>query len=178
MVGERAFPTCQDQLSQQSLAAVGAAGGHRSRLPGPPDGFHDPARPQFSRSVHSVPAGIGGCGAIALGSGSRSREPIASLREDAGHTVSRSPRRGAGLRLLLLHYWNFCFIVPPLWVFLLIGPFVFAAAGLAAWHNVRLWAFQGTEYEEMLKEAQRERAENERLKQMRRPISSREGPPL
>jgi hypothetical protein len=69
-------------------------------------------------------------------------------------------------------------IVPPLWVFLLIGPFVFAAAGLAAWHNVRLWAFQGTEYEEMLKEAQRERAENERLKQMRRPISSREGPPL
>ena len=69
------------------------------------------------------------------------------------------------------------FIVPPLWVFLVIGPFVFAAAGLVAWHNVRLWAFQGAEYEEMLKEAQRERAENERLKEMRRPSSSWEGPP-
>ncbi|HKD81585.1 MAG TPA: hypothetical protein VKH81_17970 [Candidatus Angelobacter sp.] len=59
------------------------------------------------------------------------------------------------------------FLVPPLWVFLIIGPFAFAAAGLVAWHNVRLWAFQGVEYEELLDEAQRERAEKERLKQMR-----------
>lgn len=59
------------------------------------------------------------------------------------------------------------FILPPLWVFLVISPFVLVAAGLVAWHNVRLWAFQSVEYEEMLKEEQRVRTENERLKQMR-----------
>jgi hypothetical protein len=69
------------------------------------------------------------------------------------------------------------FIVPPLWVFLVIGPFVFAAAGLVAWHNVRLWAHQGAEYEDMLNESKNALAENERLKQMRRPSSSWEGPP-
>lgn len=58
-------------------------------------------------------------------------------------------------------------ILPSWWVFLTISPFVFIAAGLVAWHNVRLWAFQSVEYEEMLKDAQQVEAENERVKQMR-----------
>jgi hypothetical protein len=68
-------------------------------------------------------------------------------------------------------------ILPSWWVLLVISPFVLAAAGLVAWHNVRLWAFQGVEYEQMLKDAQQSLAESENLKQMRRPNSSWEGPP-
>jgi hypothetical protein len=58
-------------------------------------------------------------------------------------------------------------ILPSWWVLLVISPFVFAAAGLVAWHNVRLWAFQSVEYEELLKDEQQVLAENEHLKQMR-----------
>ncbi|HEY7402646.1 MAG TPA: hypothetical protein VIB39_03935 [Candidatus Angelobacter sp.] len=58
-------------------------------------------------------------------------------------------------------------ILPSWWVFLAISPFVLVAAGLVAWHNVRLWAFQSIEYEEMLKDEQQVQAENERVKQMR-----------
>ncbi|HZS29239.1 MAG TPA: hypothetical protein VFB76_18580 [Candidatus Angelobacter sp.] len=63
-------------------------------------------------------------------------------------------------------------ILPSWWVFLIISPFVFVVAGLVAWHNARLWSFQAVEYEEMLKDEQSVLAENERLKQMRRPESS------
>ncbi len=58
-------------------------------------------------------------------------------------------------------------IVPSWWVLLVISPFVLAASGLVAWHNVRLWAFQSVEYEELLKDEQQVLAENERVKQMR-----------
>jgi hypothetical protein len=58
-------------------------------------------------------------------------------------------------------------IVPSWWVLLMISPFVLGAAGLVAWHNVRLWAFQSVEYEELLKDEQQALAENEHLKQMR-----------
>lgn len=68
------------------------------------------------------------------------------------------------------------FILPPLWVFLVIGPPVVVAAGLVAWHNVRLWAFQAVEYEEMLNEEKRVHDEDERVKQMRASASNWDGP--
>lgn len=58
------------------------------------------------------------------------------------------------------------FIVPPLWVLLVIGPFVLVASALVAWHNVRLWTYQSIEYEELLKEEKRVQDENKRMKQM------------
>ena len=69
------------------------------------------------------------------------------------------------------------FILPSLWVFLVIGPFVLVAAGLVAWHNVRLWSFQSIEYEQLLKDEDQVRAENERMNQMRLSGSNMEGPP-
>lgn len=63
-------------------------------------------------------------------------------------------------------------ILPSWWVFLTISPFVFVVAALVAWHNARLWSFQAVEYEELLKDEQSVLAENERLKQMRKPESS------
>lgn len=58
-------------------------------------------------------------------------------------------------------------ILPSWWVLLVISPFVLAAAGLVAWHNVRLWSFQSVEYEQMLKDEQQALAESEHIKQMR-----------
>jgi hypothetical protein len=69
------------------------------------------------------------------------------------------------------------FILPPLWVFLVIGPLVIVAAGLVAWHNVRLWSFQAVEFEEMLNEEKHVQNENERIKQMRASGSTLDGPP-
>lgn len=63
-------------------------------------------------------------------------------------------------------------ILPSWWVFLIISPFILVVAGLVGWHNARLWSFQAVEYEEMLKDEESVLAENERLKQMRRPSSS------
>jgi len=68
-------------------------------------------------------------------------------------------------------------ILPSWWVFLTISTFILVVAGLVAWHNARLWSFQAVEYEEMLKDEQGVLAESERLKQMRQPSSSWEGPP-
>ena len=68
-------------------------------------------------------------------------------------------------------------ILPSWWVFLTISPFIFVVAGLVGWHNARLWSFQAVEYEELLKDEESVLAENEKLKQMRRPESSWEGPP-
>lgn len=68
------------------------------------------------------------------------------------------------------------FILPSLWVFLVISPFVLVAAGLVAWHNVRLWSFQSVEYEQLLKDEQQVYAESERMKEMRTRGSELEGP--
>jgi hypothetical protein len=68
-------------------------------------------------------------------------------------------------------------ILPSWWVLLTISPFVLLAAGLVAWHNVRLWAYQSVEYEEMLNDERNVLAEKEKLRQMRLPSSSWEGPP-
>jgi hypothetical protein len=67
-------------------------------------------------------------------------------------------------------------ILPSWWVLLMISPFVLAAAGLVAWHNVRLWSFQAVEYEEMLNEEKRVHDEDERVKQMRASASNWDGP--
>jgi hypothetical protein len=67
-------------------------------------------------------------------------------------------------------------IVPSWWVFLTISPFVLVAAGLVAWHNVRLWACQSIEYEELLNEEKHVQDENERIRQMRTSGSNSEGP--
>ena len=63
---------------------------------------------------------------------------------------------------------------PALWTLAITVPATFAIACLVAWRNVRLWAFEGAEYEDLLKERQHELAEREKLKQMRLPNSYRE----
>jgi hypothetical protein len=65
---------------------------------------------------------------------------------------------------------------PAAWTTAICIPAVFVVACLTAWHNVRLWAYEGAEYEEMLEEEKNALAEKERLKQMRLPPSSWEHP--
>lgn len=60
---------------------------------------------------------------------------------------------------------------PTWWTLAVIAPATFVIACLVAWRNVRLWAFEGAEYEDLLKERQNEMAEREKLKQMRLPNS-------
>jgi hypothetical protein len=61
--------------------------------------------------------------------------------------------------------------LPTLWVLAIVAPATFLIACLVAWRNVRLWAHEGVEYEELLNERKNELAEKERLKQMRLPES-------
>ena len=67
-------------------------------------------------------------------------------------------------------------IMRNLWVYLIISPFVFLTACLVAWHNVRLWSYQGAEYEQMLNDEKELIAEKDRLKKMRLPASHWEHP--
>ena len=55
-------------------------------------------------------------------------------------------------------------------------PAIYAISCMVAWHNVRLWFYEGAEYEEMLEEEKNALAEKERLKQMRLPPSYWEHP--
>jgi hypothetical protein len=55
-------------------------------------------------------------------------------------------------------------------------PAIFVVSCMVAWHNVRLWSYEGAEYEEMLEEEKNALAEKERLKQMRLPPSYWEHP--
>jgi len=66
---------------------------------------------------------------------------------------------------------------PSWWTLAITVPLAVPIALLVAWRNVRLWAHQGAEYEDMLNESRNALAERERLKKMRRPSSSWEGPP-
>jgi len=66
---------------------------------------------------------------------------------------------------------------PSWWTLAITVPLAGPIACLVAWRNVRLWAHQGAEYEDMLNENKHALAETERLKKMRRPESSWEGPP-
>jgi hypothetical protein len=65
---------------------------------------------------------------------------------------------------------------PTLWTIVIVAALVFLLCCLVAWRNVRLWSYEGAEYEELLNEEKNALAEKERLKQMRRPSSSWEGP--
>jgi hypothetical protein len=65
---------------------------------------------------------------------------------------------------------------PTLWTIVIVAALVFPLCCLVAWRNVRLWSYEGAEYEELLNEEKNALAEKERLKQMRRPSSSWEGP--
>jgi len=56
---------------------------------------------------------------------------------------------------------------PSWWTLAITVPLSGPIACLVAWRNVRLWAHQGAEYEDMLNESKNALAEMERLKKMR-----------
>jgi hypothetical protein len=66
---------------------------------------------------------------------------------------------------------------PTPWTLVITVPVTGLIACLVAWRNVRLWAHEGAEYEDLLNERQHELEEKERLKQMRLPESSWDHPP-
>lgn len=68
--------------------------------------------------------------------------------------------------------------MPAVWANAIIFPAIFIVAMLVAWRNVRLWAYEATEYEELLKERENELAEKEKLKKMRLPSSFWEHPKI
>ena len=61
--------------------------------------------------------------------------------------------------------------LPTMWTLVIVAPASYLIACLVAWRNVRLWAHEGAEYEELLNERRNELAEKERVKKMRLPES-------